>query len=36
MRNNDSDSSDKTEKKSSKEKMKNLLNKGKGLFNLLK
>lgn len=32
----DSDSSDKTEKKNSKEKMKNLLNKGKGLFNLLK
>lgn len=35
MRNNDSDLSDKTEKKSSKEKMKNLLNKGKSLFNLL-
>ena len=32
----DSDSSDNTEKKNSKEKMKNLLNKGKGLFNLLK
>lgn len=35
MRNNDSDSSDKTEKKSSKEKMKNLLNTDKSLFNLL-